>query len=284
MQDTTIENIPDYNIKLYPTLHLAPEIFLENYNIDISEYTERHKAKEDAQKGGSAITYMSYSHAFRLFRTRHPGWEVDCVVNPLTGGYVFEEIDRRGYFVKSFIHDGSCRSAAYYNALLTMSGQGVHPDDVKSDYQTKKPKLSPLGNPIYVTDSQSINKAVYRAKVKAIALCTGIGLKLWTGDDLSEDVLDAKLTLLTQVKAVAAKYTSLSGLELMGVNNLDYTCSEQEIRDFGRKAQAMLKEASTPKLSEVTEVVPKEPVQVQVDVDEPAPAPSAVEKVSKSKK
>ena len=228
---------------LYKPLTIAPEVFAENYNLDITEFVEQHKAKEEAQsKGGSnqlkrPIMYMSYSHAMRLFRQRHPGLEVDCVVNPLTNGYLFKDLDRRGYFMKSYVHDGTCRSAFYYYSLLNMSGQGVHPDDVKTDFKTSKPKLNALGNTISSIDSAMINKTYYRAIVKAIALATGIGLKLWTGDDLSEDILDEKMTLINNVKKLAEKYYGITGEAFPGVDELNYTSSETMIKRIGKSVQ-----------------------------------------------
>lgn len=241
----------DTSIELYTPLTIDPDTFWNNYNLDIEDFVERHKAKEDAQSKGGAnqlkkdILYLSYSHAFRLFRTNHPGWEVDCAVNPRTGGYLFEELDRRGYFIKSYIHDGRKRSAAYYNGILTMSGQGINPDDVKSDYKSGTPKKSPIGDYIYTVDSQLINKAVYRAMVKAIALFTGIGLKLWTGDDLSQDVLDAKMTLITNVQKLSQNYTALTGKTFPEVDTLSYMSDEGEIKRIGRNLQLALNEAKS---------------------------------------
>lgn len=233
-------------VKLYQPLVINPDKFISNYNIDIEDFVERHKAKEDAQNKGGAnqvkrdILYMSYSHAIRLFRMNHPGLEVDCVRNPQTGGYLFEELDRRGYFVQSYVHDGQRRSATYYNALLTMSGQGINPDDIKSDYKTGKAKLTADGKTISVVDSQAINKAVYRAMVKAIALVTGIGLKLWTGDDLSEDILDAKGVLISNVLRLAEQYAKVTGSKFEPAYNLNYMSGEAEIKEVGRQLQLAL--------------------------------------------
>lgn len=231
----------------YSPLIIKPEDFIANYNLDIEDFVEQHKAKEDAQSKGGAnqlkrpILYMSYSHAIRLLRSRHPELEVDCVRNFATGGYIFQEIDRLGYFILSYVHDGKSRSALYYNAMLTMSGQGIHPDDVKSDYKTGKPKLTPTGNTISVVDSAAANKAYYRALVKAIAMVTGIGLKLWTGDDLADEIVDAKMILINNVKKLNDLYYQLQGEDYEGVAQLDYTSSEAEIKRVGKSLQLAYK-------------------------------------------
>lgn len=239
-------------IKLFEPLIIPPLEFGDNYNIDISDYVERHKAKEDAQSKGGAnqlkrdILYMSYSQAIRLLRSKYPTLEVSCVVNPLTGGYVFEDLDRRTYFVRAYVHDGYRRSEAFYSPILSMSGQGIHPDDVKSDYKSGKPKLNSVGQAIYTIDGAAINKAIYRAYVKAIALVTGIGLKLWTGDDLSEEVHEAKLALITNVRKLAEQLNKLTGQTYAEVNDLDYTTPEGEVKRLGRTLQQALLEAKSP--------------------------------------
>jgi Protein of unknown function (DUF1071) len=218
---------------------IPPDIYLENYNLPIDDYVERHTAKETAQKGSSKqILYMSYSHAF--LRTRHPELEVACAINPYTNSPVFKEIDDLGYFIYSFVYNKKTngRSAYYYNAVLTMSGQGIYPGDIQLDYKTGQPKLDSRKRPLQVLNSQVINKAVRRAEVKAIALATGIGLKLWTGDDLSEEVLDAKMELISKVQSLFNDLQAASVECTMA--ELTYMSSTAEIMAEGKRLKGFL--------------------------------------------
>ena len=220
---------------------IPPDIYLENYNLPIDDCVERHTAKETAQKGSSKqILYMSYSHAFRLLRTRHPELEVACAINPYTNSPVFKEIDDLGYFIYSFVYNKKtgARSAYYYNAILTMSGQGIFPGDIQLDYKTGAPKLDSRKQPLRVLNSQGINKAVRRAEVKAIALATGIGLKLWTGDDLSEEVLDAKMELISKVQSLFNDLQAASVECTMA--ELTYMSSTAEIMAEGKRLKGFL--------------------------------------------
>lgn len=237
---TTTSIIYNDGIELYKPLQINPYRFLEAYNEDVTDFVERHKQREQAMnKGGQGkdIFYLSYSHAYKIFRYTYPELEVDCVVNPLTGGFVFEEIDRRGYFIKAYVHDGERRSAVYYSAILnTLSGLGIFPDELKKKEGKELPGK-------YMIDAQLINKSVYRALVKAIALATGVGLKLWTGDDLNEEVEDAKLTLLSKIKALADSYKNITGNTYVEAEDLSFISTEGEIRKVAKDLQEAYKKA-----------------------------------------
>lgn len=213
---------------LYPPLYIDPKRFLEAYNLDISEYVE-------AKNG---LSYLSYSHAVRLLRLNFPELDVACVTNPLTGGYAFQEPDDRGFFFKAYLHDGVRRSAPIYYGVLNTSNAPVFPGSTDKN-----------GNP--TAHSSLFNKAHYRAWTKAIAIVTGIGLKLWTGDDLSEETLDDKTTRIRQVEALARRLEAVSGQRIELIS-LDYTTPMGEITNLGKSLQKQLKaiESKTPEPSE----------------------------------
>ena len=180
-------------------LEIPADIYEENYNLDITEFIDRHTFKEKSQKGASIINYMSHASATRIFRMRHPNLQVVMVENPKTGGYVHEEIGGRGYFLKGYITDGTCDSETIYFAVLGSSGNSVLPDDVDRN-----------GSPI--ASSKAFNTAFARAKAKIIASVTGIGWKLWTGDDLDEDIKDEKIKYLKAIDQLAEKYLEVTGV------------------------------------------------------------------------
>jgi hypothetical protein len=252
---------------IHNTLNIDPERFLDAYNLDIEDYIERHTFKESSQKGGKEIMYMSYSHAYRLFRQHFPELEVGLVENPQTGGFIWKEVDNRGYFLKPYVYQKAVnqfglRSAVYYYPILSVSGQSVYPDELETvkDYNTKETKEKP-GR--YVANIQLFNKSNQRAIVKAIALTTGIGLKLWTGDDLTEDLLDDKVRLLEKVRVRADEYTALTGIPYTVTSS--YIDTKSVITIEGKKLAHLIKEASpiTVSVPEVTGAT-TEPVITEV--------------------
>ncbi|MGL5921977.1 DUF1071 domain-containing protein [Chroococcidiopsis sp.] len=223
---------PHDDARLNGVLQIDPVRFQEAYNLDITEYVDRHTFKESAQARSGApakeILYMSYSHAVRLFRQYFPELEIEFVVNPATNGYLHKEIDDRGYFVRLFIHDGRYRSTIYHFGVLSQVGAAVFPTDMV------KEKL--------VANSQLFNLSVYRAMVKAIALTTGIGLKLWTGDDLDEEVVEGKLKRIRLVWNLVDQFRSLGGV--IEDPKLDYTSSLEQINATGKWLQKLIEEQS----------------------------------------
>lgn len=170
------------------SLVVPPALFQDMYNLDISNAVERHSFKESSQKGAGIINYLSWSHAVKLFRIHFPGWEVDCEMDT-DGSYVFYEKHGAGMFMKPYVFyrnsEGQIiRTRSIYFAILTSSGATAFPFTADG-----KPNLQ-------VLNAQAINRNYYRALTKAIAFVTGIGLKLWSGEDLTEEIQDARLKLL----------------------------------------------------------------------------------------
>jgi hypothetical protein len=257
---------------MYPVLQIDPARYLDAYNLDIDSYVERHTFKETAQKGSKQINYMSYSHAYRLFRIHFPELEVQLEENPNTGGYIFEEINERGYFLKAFVYTAEGvpfsdtnngmrikRSASIYYPVLSVSGLSVYPNELETtkNYTTNKTEEKP-GK--YVANIQLFNKANQRAIVKAIALTTGIGLKLWTGDDLNEDIVDAKFSLLDAVSVRAREYTKLTGIEYTpSVSHLDtITVITEEGKSIKRMMDAFKAAIAVPTVTSEPEVISTE--------------------------
>lgn len=247
------------------TLTVDPSRFLDAYNIDISEFIERHSFKESTQKNGKEINYLSYSHAYRLFRTHFPELEVACVVNPETNGFVFREIDNRGYFIKPYVYAAPIReagviiqsSAEYYYPVLTVAGLAVYPEETQNNkYFTAdgpQPKLA--------ADIQLFNKSIQRAIVKAIALTTGIGLKLWTGDDLSEVYMDGKQRLLNKVVQLQQKHQDLYGIKFPTM--VTFADSIDTITTVGKELKAAIDAFKAPVAETLTIITDTEVANVE---------------------
>jgi hypothetical protein len=219
-------------------LTIPAAIFEENYNMPITEFVDRHTFKEQSQKGGAVINYMSHASATRLFRIRHPNLKVVMVENPATGGFVFEEAEGRGFFLKGYITDGINDSEVVYFGVLGSSGNAVLPGQ-------KDKGNAPIAS------SKAFNTAYVRAKTKIIAMITGLGLKLWTGDDLDEDIKDAKIVYLKAIDLLAAEYYEITGKTyVVDVSILD---TEDVIKATGKAIKQAITSAK----------------QIEIEVDNP---------------
>jgi hypothetical protein len=235
------------SLSLPITLQVSADKFLEMYNLDIEPFVERHSFKEKAQsKGGASsnvIRYMSYSHAIRLLKSNFPGWKVEWIPNELAGGALYKEIDDRAYFIKVYVHNGHERSEILYYPLLTISGTAI---PVIEKYEKDKPVYSSQIN------SQNINKAIMRAISKIIAITTGIGLKLWTGDDLADEIIDAitakKQKFVEGISKLLAAYRDKFNSDLLlpddegNLKSVVFTINmtEYELKELGKRVKQEL--------------------------------------------
>lgn len=249
------DNEVNYNFSaspvLYPPLVIDRERFAQAYNIDVSDFVERHKFKESNQKG-KEINFLSYSKAVELFRTHFPELQFDCITNPLTGGYVFQDLNNSGYFIKSYIHDGTRRSNLIYFACLDVSGQAIYPSSLMP--KEMKKSLEDRDTTALQANVQQFNKDYYRAVTKAIALVTGIGLKLWTGEDLSEDTMSQKVELIESIKKLYLFVVDLPGYDTLDTNEIPNTFPDfsiitptGDIMKFGKKLKDIKVQLTTKK-------------------------------------
>ena len=211
------------NPSRFTRLDIPLDVFMVGYNVDVSDSIVRHVFKEKAQKGGPQINYLPYSRAIVEFRKLHPTLEVCCLTNPATGGFLFKEIDDAGYFMRSYVTDGQARSEMYNFSILSSSGGPIYPGDKG-------------------LNSQTINKHYYRALVKAIALATGIGLKLWTLEDLDVEILDATLAKIARIKELAVQYRMATG-NVYPLPDLSYMTPDLEITSTGKALAKAVKDA-----------------------------------------
>lgn len=219
-----------YEPKRFESLNISAEDFLTGYNLDVTPYIVRHRFKEKAQKGGAVINYLPYSHAVREMRKLHPKLEACCLVNPTTGGYVFKELDSGGYLLKPYLTDGIARSEIYNFSILSSSGGPV--SAVSPDAKSY--------------NSQVINKHYYRAITKAIALVTGIGLKLWTLEDLDDEIIDATMASISRIKELSVQYRMATG-KVYDLPELTYMTPQIELLAIGKALAKAVKEVEPKK-------------------------------------
>ena len=84
------------------------------------------------------------------------------------------------------------------------------------------------GNP----DGVLLNKNLFRAATKAIALTTGIGLRLWTREDLDNT---AKVELIARIRAAGDQYREKSGQDHPAIKEATLGCTESELKAIGKK-------------------------------------------------
>jgi hypothetical protein len=231
-------------------LVIPPDVFLDNYNIPLSELVDRNTFRESLQKGKAVtINYLSHAIATQLMRCRHATLQVKMKENPETGGYVFADIADSGYYMVGYIEDGEGNtSEEVYFALLTTAGLAIPRD-----------KLT----------VKEINTAFARAKTKTIAMVLGIGLKLWTGADLDESIMDEKVTILNALYALADKYNAMAASPY--AVQADISSSIDTIKREGTALKTMLAELSnTPAKVEVEVVEGDAPEPAKLDQHAPS--------------
>lgn len=133
---------------------VTTEEFKLNYQLDITKLVETRPGSFEAK-------YLSWANAQNLLRERHPTLCVEFEKNH-QGTPVFEHGNQAYLLV--FITDGTERTPGIFYPVMTNSFDAVENPSVTQ-----------------------INKACQRATAKAIAVYTGIGLKLFVGEDLTPD-------------------------------------------------------------------------------------------------
>tara|TARA_R110000824_G_scaffold131365_7_gene293390 strand:- start:319 stop:1104 length:786 start_codon:yes stop_codon:yes gene_type:complete len=152
------------DIKVKPLI--SGEEFEDNYQLDISD-------KIETRGGGKfEARYLSWAHAIRLLKTRHPEIEV---------GYEYCE-DGRPYFIQEYIEEGVTETQAYILVYLSR-----YPTSSQKTRSIFYPVMDKRFDVLIRPNLRAISDALLRAAVKAIAFHTGIGLPLYTGEDLPDN-------------------------------------------------------------------------------------------------
>lgn len=130
----------------------GPE-FSANYKLNLKEHI--------STKGGSfQARYISWAIAQKLLRERHPTLSVDFEKGE--GGQPLHRLNDN-IFLLPFLTDGEKRTPAIFFPVMDN-------------------RFGPIANPC-VTE---VNRAFQRATAKVIAVYTGLGLSLFTNEDLED--------------------------------------------------------------------------------------------------
>ena len=149
-------------------LIVSHENWMKGYTYDVSPYILRHTYKESRQKGGKEIWYISWADAIVLLKKLFPTFEI-CWERS-EGNHVYHydvQIDRFIFYPYIQDNETGLRSE-------TVPYWGVD----SSHYELTQKKLNEAKT------TTPLLKNVDRALVRCIAVVTGIGLRLWTGEDV----------------------------------------------------------------------------------------------------
>lgn len=160
-------------------------IFEQLVNVNINDHVEKKTA------GGTELSYLSWAWAWKEAKTRCPDIEYEIVRQPDGLPYVYDP--NTGYMVFTRVQ---VEGIVYPMWLPVM------------DSNNRAMKMEPYevtfksGKSIYVQAAtmMDINKAIMRCLVKNIAVATGIGLYIYAGEDLPEEVIEEKVEKKTQKK------------------------------------------------------------------------------------
>jgi len=151
-QNAALAALTDRTLGLFAPLEISYEKFKAAYELPIGEHVEKN------YKG---LSYLSWPFAFRYFYEHFPGLYVQFEESR-NGWPVFGEPG--AYILRPFITDGVRRTTALVFPIM----------DNKH-------------NSIQALDARAISDNCQRATVKTIATFTGLGLKLYSGEDIPRD-------------------------------------------------------------------------------------------------
>ena len=157
---------------LFSPLSITAEQFLQAYDLPIGEHVEKN------YKG---LSYLSWPFAFRYLKQEFPGLYVAFEESTL-GWPVFGQ--NGCWLLRPYLTDGCSRTPALVFPLM----------------DNKHNALKEL-------DARAVSDNIQRASVKCIATFTGLGLKLYSGEDIpkSDEKEQPKLALQQEAKKSAPR-------------------------------------------------------------------------------
>ena len=160
---------------LFAPLEISAEAFTAAYDLAIGEHVEKN------YKG---LSYLSWPFAFRYLKEQFPALYVAFEESSL-GWPVFGQTSC--WLLRPYLTDGIKRTPALVFPLM----------------DNKHNALAEL-------NARAVSDNIQRASVKCIATFTGLGLKLYSGEDIpkSEEKESAKLPLQQEATKPAARATA----------------------------------------------------------------------------
>lgn len=209
----------------YDLLHIAKDLWQECYDTDVTKHIE---------KTYTGAWYLSWSYAWMFLRTKFPDLEIYWERDWDNGGRFYFRDEQYSYCLAFLLNSVTgARSLPTYYPILDSKNKGVQG----------------------VPSPMALNKSLRRAAVKAIAEVTGLGLRLWTGEDLDNT---QKSALIERIKQVNSAYRSKTNGDHELFAKVSLGLSEEELTSIGKQmakdVQALAEEEDSVKKDAAAEV------------------------------
>ena len=168
MDPSTSAMLTERRLGLFQPLEISPEAFTKAYELAIGEHVEKN------YKG---LSYLSWPFAFRYLKEQFPTLFV-AFEEASEGWPVFGQ--EGCWLLRPYITDGIRRTPALVFPIM----------DNKH-------------NAVKELDARQVSDNIQRASVKCIATFTGLGLKLYSGEDIPKSD-DEKATTTSTASTVAS--------------------------------------------------------------------------------
>jgi len=204
MNEASTTMMTERNLGIFQPLDISPDAFTKAYELPIGEHVEKN------YKG---LSYLSWPFAFRHLKEQFPTLFV-AFEEKSAGWPVFGQ--EGCWLLRPYLTDGIRRTPALVFPIM----------DNKH-------------NAVKELDARQVSDNIQRASVKAIATFTGLGLKLYSGEDIpkSDEKEPPKLPLQQEApkSAPAAKTVAPSPQEVTtGISETETFNGKTALLDFGR--------------------------------------------------
>lgn len=165
------------------------EVWSNNYDLNFTPFIDAKEIR------GREFEYLSWSAATKFLKERHPNFQVKFVINPETNNYLFKiSYDTNLDKIVEHCKDDTV-ALDFYNALKDLDrGGGYYVESYIEDLETGAVSdsyfyslLDFKNQPIYLPTTTDLNNNMQRSLVKTIAIVTGIGLRLFTREDIDDE-------------------------------------------------------------------------------------------------
>lgn len=238
-------------------LTISSEIFTKLYNVDVSNHLVKREIK------GKMYDYLKWSSAIYFLKIHLPTIEVTHLPCEETGAeYWIDPLTKAPYF-KSYLYCTetlkttvpiifpfmdyanncvSCYQEVVNPAVKELLDLGFFKDEIIKNVSlttTIVPSISTKkGSVRPAVEYMAIYKNMLRSYVKCIAFYTGLGLRLWTQEDVSGEDRKIYLQALDQL---LTEYTKITKVRHPLESNLEQM-NNDDLKAFGKQLKEELKE------------------------------------------
>lgn len=144
------------------------------YSLDVNSKVEKKP------NGQGTLSYLSWSYAYAEARKKYPDLTYSIYRDEMNRPYIYD--DALGYMVfTSVVHDG--KQYDMWLPVMNSNNKAMKREAYKYTVNFKGKVTEKVVEPASMTD---INKTIMRCLVKNLAVACGVGLYIYSGDDLPE--------------------------------------------------------------------------------------------------